>query len=805
MEQIKILSNSLVAGILLSLLFVTPGITQTMAVEEIRESLDQHAGQVLQEKVFVHTDRAFYFAGETMWFKGYVVEGSSHKPLDLSKVVYVEVVDYKQKPVLQTKINMKGGDGNGSFYLPLSLISGNYKFRAYTNWMKNLGPDFYFEKEIKVVNTFTNPNLKAPENQTADTVAFFPEGGSLVEGIRSKIAFKATDKEGNGLYFRGFVLNQEDDTVAAFQPLKFGIGHFYLTPSADMRYRALIQTGRESIDTYELPKVLEQGYVMQVEESISGQLTIKSKTNSKLPGYLYLLVHTRQNTKVAEAKRLVDGEVTFILDRSKLGEGISHITLFNQSQQPVCERLYFKRPVKNLQVEATASKKVFAPRELVSIDLAARDASGTPAVANMSVAVFQLDSLGSLDENNSILNYLWLTSDLKGKVESPQYYFQNSGPETAMAMDNLMLTHGWRKFRWDEVLENEKQSVSFLPEYEGHLIEAEVVNKETGTPAAGVNSLLSIIGKPTRLYHSRSNTKGKVQFISNDLFGTKEILIQSKGQEDSLFHFYLLSPYSKEFSDLSLAAFDLDGRFQDQLRSRSTDMQVQNIFWEETQGKFKRPLVDSAAFYGNPANKYALNDYVRFPTMEEVMREYVLEVAVRKRNGDFLLRVYNQPYQAFFNDNPLVLLDGVPVWEMNKIMSINPFKIKALEIVTDRYFLGEDMLFGGIISYTTYEGGPDGFEVNPHQLKMAYEGMQLKREFYSPMYDKEAETDHRKPDFRSLLFWSPDIVTNREGNEQLDFYTSDLEGEYVVVIQGITQEGYAGFKTFPIKVKKQLK
>ncbi|WP_040397732.1 MG2 domain-containing protein, partial [Cesiribacter andamanensis] len=189
----------------------------------VEQKFDRHTRQAVLEKLYVHTDRSFYLAGESMWYKVYAVNGSLHTPLDLSKVAYLEILDAQNKVVLQTKIALEAGTGKGSFYLPLSLSSGTYKVRAYTSWMKNFGPEYFFEKEISLVNSFVVPQLTAQTPGMAGIdVQFFPEGGDLVTGINTKVAFKAVGSTGKGQDFRGAVQNSRGDTVALLHPLILG-------------------------------------------------------------------------------------------------------------------------------------------------------------------------------------------------------------------------------------------------------------------------------------------------------------------------------------------------------------------------------------------------------------------------------------------------------------------------------------------------------------------------------------------------------------------------------------------------------
>jgi hypothetical protein len=158
----------------------------------------------LQEKLFLHTDKEFYLAGEICWFKVYAVDGSTQAPIDLSKVAYLEWLDNNNKPVLQAKVGLGTGHGDGSIYLPLTLRSGNYKLRAYTNWMKNFDADWFFEKTVTIVNARRSQDIPVAEAAPQYHVDFFPEGGNLVENIPCRIGFRITDVYGRGVECTGW-------------------------------------------------------------------------------------------------------------------------------------------------------------------------------------------------------------------------------------------------------------------------------------------------------------------------------------------------------------------------------------------------------------------------------------------------------------------------------------------------------------------------------------------------------------------------------------------------------------------------
>jgi hypothetical protein len=227
-------------------------------------------------------------------------------------------------------------------------------------------------------------------------------------------------------------------------------------------------------------------------------------------------------------------------------------------------------------------------------------------------------------------------------------------------------------------------------------------------------------------------------------------------------------------------------------------MQVQNVYTGNKIKQFYDPGIDSSGFYGKPYKTYLLDNYTRFTTMEEVLREYIREVNVVRSQKRYHIKVLNN--NGFLDGAPLVMLDDVPVFNMDKVMGIDPLKVKKLEVIRDRYFYGPSVQ-EGILSYTTYKGNLGGVEVEPHAVVLDYEGLQLQREFYSLVYDTEDAIKSRIPDFRNLLYWQPDISTITAGKSQQSFYTSDEKGKYIGLIQGIAPNGEVGSHYFSFEVR----
>ncbi|MPR34984.1 hypothetical protein [Salmonirosea aquatica] len=340
----------------------------------------------------------------------------------------------------------------------------------------------------------------------------------------------------------------------------------------------------------------------------------------------------------------------------------------------------------------------------------------------------------------------------------------------------------------------------YLPEHGGHFIKGKVLNILTGQPAANVSTFLAAPSLHAKLFVAQSDSLGNIRFEINKMFDNQDIIVQTDSRHDSTHRVEISSPYSDQVSARRWPQYALRRENADQLLTRSINMQTLNAFTTRPPIASMAVGVDSLAFFGQPDEKYFLDAFTRFPTMEEVMREYVPGVFVRRQQGKFHFRVVdNITPQGIFKDDPLILLDGVPVFDTDKIMAFDPLKVKKLEVVDGLYYLGHRS-FSGIVSYTTYKGDLAGFELDPRALVFSYQFAQSKKEFYAPRYDA-TNRDSRLPDFRNLLHWSPTLTTDAQGKTSLDFYTSDQTGTYRIVVQGITSDGTVGSKETTFEVK----
>lgn len=763
----------------------------------VADQFRSYSQKAIREKLFLHTDKEFYVAGEILWFRIYYVDGATHKPTQLSHLSYVEILNEKNEPVFQAKISLEQGQQSGSFYLPASLATGYYTVRAYTNWMRNFDASLFFEKKIAIVNTLKSSDAPAGADSIITIADFFPEGGNLVNGIESRVGFIVRDSKGGINDFHGYVLDKNGDTVSFFNPLKSGIGNFVFKPVTGNLYKAVIVLSNGSTINKALPAAYEEGYVMNVSENRQEQVVITVTGKGKrIAEQLTLVAHTRQVLSIAEKIPVNNDQAQFVVDKKRLGTGVTYFTVFDEAGKPLCERLFYNKPVPVTTINVQTDQALYEKRHQVSL---AVTTANNPVPLSLSASVFYLDSLSKPAEA-TIVDYMWLASDLPGTIESPGYYFSgDAGVNTAI--DNLMLTYGWRRFKWNEIAAGNDAFIKYLPEINGHLVNGRVTDSRNGQPVPDVNVNLSIPGNQFGFYTARSDKNGLVRFEIKDYYGNRQIIAQPEMEADSFYRVEIFKPYADAVSGPKYPSYGLTEDIRLQLRQRSIGMQVQNIYSGDSLRTFNSPVLpDTLPFFGKAKATYMLDDYKRFVTMEEVLREYVGEIGVGARNGKLIFKIFNPVVRDFYEGSSLVLLDGVPLADANKIFTYDPLKVRKLEVVQDRYVLGKST-FNGIASFSTYEGNFDGYELNPKLVAIDYSGLQLQREFYSPVYETKEQLESRMPDLRNTLFWNPSVNVGQDGKTMLRFYSPDRPGKYIVIVQGMSASGdfVAARTTFEVK------
>ncbi|HEY4107389.1 hypothetical protein [Puia sp.] len=780
-------------ALLLCLLPALPALAQSDALNSVQTRADTWQNVVLQEKLFVHIDKPFYLAGELLWCRLYCVDGNTHRPLGVSKLAYLELLDIDNKPALSGKIALEKGFGEGSFFIPPGIPTGNYQLRAYTNWMKNFGPETFFTQPVTIVNTIKGIDTAALTH--ADTVAnpfslsFFPEGGDWIAGLPATLAFEATNDQGKGIEAEGAILIGANDTVTTFRPQKEGMGTLHFTPSSGQSYRAILHCPDGITRTWPLPPVLPQGYSLHLREDGGPDLTLIIRASAGLnPQNTRLFVHSGTRSAFTGRPPTIAGDsAVFTIDRSGLQDGNTRFTLFDAAGRPQAERLYFIAPRNKLNITAATDRPEYGIRQKVKLDISASDTSG----ARLSVAVYRLDSLQGYPSTD-ILRYLWGSSEWIGRIPTDHLF---DDPTLAGL---YCLTHGWTRFRWNEVLSHPSGPRIYPPEIRGQFITGRLTDPHTGAPAKEVTTWLSTPGFTFQFASTQTDSAGKFQFDIKDFYGSDGIVIHT-GTDGYPYKVEAFSPFSEQYAKNPIPAFHLARGQLQGLTRHSIGMQVQNIYTGDSLRHYTAPRIDTTPFYSHADYTYLMDNYTRFTSVEEVLREYVREINVTQPRGHLHLVMLNEPLHSTFTDNKtLVLLDGVPV-PNDRIFTYDPLKLKRLDVIPREYILGPSH-FSGIASFTTYKGDYEGLELDSSSLLIEYEGMQYRRQFYAPAYNTIRQTQGRLPDFRNVLYWSPDIHTGINATP-VEFFTSDLPGNYLIVIQGLSADGRAGvtYRQFTVR------
>ncbi|HET9505381.1 MAG TPA: hypothetical protein VFO93_17690, partial [Hymenobacter sp.] len=495
------------------------------------------------EKVYLHLDRPVYGTGETIWFNAYLVDALRHRPDSLSRVLYVELLSPQRQLVARRILRVQDiGLAHGDIELDDSLRAGTYVLRAYTNWMRNQGPAFFYQRQLQVwpaapTQPVEKPAPLSPARAGAQKTApakvdvqFFPEGGTLVAGLPGTVAFKAQAATGRGLDISGQVLDAQNKPVgAAFKSRHLGMGRFSFTPVAGQQYHARVTLPGGTTADYPLPAAQASGYALHVADT-GENFTIEARYVGATPPGPALLVSEVRGYIVGLPPRPLtsDGKpVTWNVAKSKYPNGIAHFTLFDAQSRPQAERLAF---VQNgpaaLKITLTADKAAYAPHERVLMKALVTDASGQPVTTRFSVAVAE-QGAATLDANaETIASNLLLTSDLAGYVEEPGYYFKSQTPEAAQALDDLLLTQGWRRFVWKDLLAGPVPAPQYRAEQE-----LAIRGQVTGmghNPIA--NSQLTFVQtKPMRQFlTATTDAQGRFSFVGFDGKDTTVVTLQAR-------------------------------------------------------------------------------------------------------------------------------------------------------------------------------------------------------------------------------------------------------------------------------------
>jgi hypothetical protein len=779
-------------------------------VERIEQYLQKLRTEYGAEKLYLHLDKPYYSAGETIWLKAYLQDASQTKPVSGSQVIYVDLISTSGKPAQRLVLKSEGGKAASSITLPDSLATGTYRLTAYTNWMRNFGEVSFYHREVQIFNPadqVKEETTKATTQQKID-LQFFPEGGDLVTGLPSKVAFKAIDPQGQGVTIQGTLYDQDGSKVQAVKSAHLGMGVFELTPEQGKRYFLKVPFSNGTVIDYPLPVAKAEGYSLAVDEvSDKNQIRIQVQTNVPNAKPLLLTGISQNQLLFTETINWQGNKLGVNVPKDKFPTGIVHFTLSETSGEPLAERLAFVNHNDQLQLAIHTNQQTYGTREKVTMEITAKNAKGQPVATDFSLAVTDDELVKPAVNTPGIVSHLLLTSDLKGYVEEPNYYFTDVSPEKQQALRYLMMTQGWRRFGWQQMIDGQLPQLSFAKETDLTIRGKLLTTK--GKPVANGEVILYLKDQHQTFIVEETNEQGEFAFEGFNFSDTVSLVIQgtdSRGRRDQVEVVMDEKKYVPAQPQIPVPGAEMLLASTSKEYITASSQQINSI--DEAQSLtlgdivLKDIVVESKAHIEEPFRLHNQADVVlrgnQLPVAPsgnilEVLQGRVAGLQIQRRGfNDFRATIRGQ-------GQPLYLIDGVPV-DASAMGAISAFDVDRIEVIKNAAgsAIYGGRASGGVIAVYTKRGGNTYEEIDETGKKFIIihraGGFAKTRQFYSPKYDGTADT--KLPDLRTTLYWNPNVKTDANGKALLTFYTADRNTKYRAILEGVSPEGTPGRSEF---------
>lgn len=895
-------SKLLFSGILLLGSLLLSFMFQEDKTELLLQRFQNYTDTYVQEKVYLHTDKPYYAIGDEIWFKAYLVEAKDLKPSYVSNILYVELIDQKDVLKKVIKIPLIAGFGWGNITLADSLSEGNYRLRAYSNWMRNFSEAYFYDHSFKVAdvrssqlitttnydfekstngdlikatlnfknldnypyankevnytvelenkqvhkgkgttddagnlniqflnnrpnlsnNGILNANIKIAEhtivkksipiisNANDIDVQFFPEGGDLVGNLRTKVAFKAVGKDGLGKDVSGYIQDNEGLKLAKFTTKHLGMGSFYLATSNDKTYEAVVTFSDGSEKKIPISKAKTSGLSFNVFRKSTDTLGLRIIPNEAFWSVnqdktFNIIVQSSGNVLYSVQSKLSDRGFAFSLPLASFPTGIIQLTLFNDALEPLAERLIFNNKHNFLQITAETDKNTYNKRDSVRLKIQTKDPSNFPVIGSFSVSVTDETKVPiNEEEEHTIFSELLLNSDLQGYIEKPNYYFHNQNEEKLENLDLLMLTQGWRRFNWQDIVTNVMPPLNFKPE-KTLQISGKVLNNKKPVEEGNVTIFSSSAG--LFIIQAKTDKEGRFEVDSLLFPDSTKFVVQARTIKNRKFveiimddNGYPTTATSYQNGDLN---YNINSSMITYLKNNKTQYEEllkyglvsKTILLDEVKVVQKAKVLEHSTNLNGPGNAD------RVVTEEQLQNAPTLEIALQGMTAGLIFQ-NGVPYFTRNMGTPIqIVLDGMYV-EPDLLSAIVPQDVASVEILKTPSYTAIYGSYGvgGVIVINTKRGGGNSV-VNvytPGLINYMPLGYFKPKEFYVPVYD----TDEAQPmaDLRSTIYWNPYIITDSLGSASMKFFNADGSGNYKVVLEGMDLNGHIGRKVIRYKV-----
>ena len=790
--------------------FVLLFYTTRPAAQKFETALNMLAAKHQSEKIYIHYDKEYYVAGETIFFKAYLF--SDGKPSGINNNLYLQFSDSKGGVVSTKKFPVMGAVAKGSIEVPDSLPQGNYYIRALTPVMLDYDEAFIYNKNIFV---FKSSAVAAAVKNPVQNISlqFFPESGHLVDGILTVVGFKAVDQWGTPVEVNGIIRTEEGTTIASFKTFHDGIGKVPFKPQTGKKYVADVETGAGK-RTYQLPEVSASGINLKVQDE---------KMQDGTKGKKFQLSRSEKDKALFETVVLVaeinnhlvyENEITFEdypsvighLVTDSLPSGILHFTVFNKDGAPLAERLSFVDNHEYVGNTSLIETKISTEKRAEnSIELSFADA------IQRSCSVSITDATGgSFNDNDNIWSRLLLTSDLKGYVFNPSWYFTNQNDTTRQAMDNLLLTHGWSRFTWIKILanqlpENKYSDQPFIS------ISGKVMDEKNKEVQAGgrLNFYLEAEDSTTQNYEAPVDASGKFRIDSLLFYGKAKFFYAYTDSKDKAkpASVQLDENFLQKITDMipgakpeNIIAKNSDGmQIKDEVNSRygyiksrideikelervtvhavANKKPIDAVNEKYTTGVFRSPGKVNLDNINEPANDKSMNgvDYIK----NRIQQIEIQGGSIVNRKNFSLISGQKWAVGIFIDEAPAT------IFQLRILRADDIALVKFYEAG----FVGVGSSFpGGALAVYTKERSNE--DEKPDKLSFVeYKGYSISKEFYAPDYTNK-DAQQQLSDNRTTLYWNPDVYTDAETKSmKLNFFNNDFSKKFKVVLEGFDAAG----------------
>ena len=787
--------------IILILLFTERSACAQITDQYLVNAMDSFSLLQPQEKVYVTTDRNFYLSSETVWFKAFVT--LNNNATVLSKILYTELIDADGMLVDKKMLKLQNGSCNNSFDTRSNLTSGEYTIRAYTLWMLNF-PDYIFESKIFIKNSSDKKNLSsASKVKRSVFVNFFPEGGNLIGGVKSTVAFNALDQYNNPIVIKGNLTNSKKEIVADIETIINGMGKFEFTPSANEVYSAKVTTTDGRTQMVALPKVMPEGIVLTVNNSNTTK-TFASVTrglNNK-SNFNDLIIVAQINYEIAYLGKLNldEGLDAVAIPKKNLPPGIMQISILNQDGTPLAERIVF---VANHQIDSSLiTKELFKTqkREKNVLKINLNDFKNV----NAAVSITNAEGLMPIDQN--ILSYLLISSDIKGKIYNPGSYFTNKESSTLNNLDLLMLTNGWRRFKLQDVIAKKYAPLNFPFErslkVSGKVLES---NGKTVLKSGKINLIIN--GEDSTKIISQAGTNASSAFVVTDIDFKKEATIFFQGENqtnknaivDVKFDVPFFDTLKKPFGWQNSVGENMESlvgsRFYDSIIEERYEKDKSKTLEAVVVNSKKSSVIDSlnklyaSDIFNQSDQTIAVKSDVNFGDIWQFLRRNVPGISIIRADTGTQVNFTRYQGADYFSENEpggvQFFLNEIPV-SVDVVESLFAEDIGLLKVYKGNAAIILGANRGAIALYTV-----KGKSVRDWRQKgfdfIKKQGYSVVREFSEINYSKFKPEETFK-DIRPTLYWNPSL--KQTGNMGIiEFYNDDICKKFKIVVEGIDENG----------------